>query len=99
MNSCTTVPYESSVQVTKPVLVGLCDVGDHGDFAFIVEEPYPGPRHTCEFEHDWQPWAAKKYGNGETRGLKKRLAWKCPVCSAYYMTRAALLDHEHQYFY
>lgn len=97
MSAITTVPYESAVSVTAPVLVGICDAGEHADFSFLVEDPYPGPRHTCDFEHEWQLWAFKKYGNGESRGLKKRLAWKCPVCGTYHLTRAALLDHEHYY--
>jgi hypothetical protein len=63
----------------------------------MVEDPYPGPGHRCDYEHEWEIWAMKKYGDGAARGLKKRLVWQCPVCGTYYRTRTALLEHEHQW--
>lgn len=85
------VPYESSVAVTQPILVGYCALCE------LVYEPYT-KGETCLNDHEWEMWAYKRYGNGEARGLVKRLMWKCSVCDHYYLTRRGLLNHEHEWY-
>ena len=86
-----TIPYESAVQVKKPVLVGWCDL------CKFVYDPYPGPNTYCDGEHEWKLWAFNKLGDGGKHRLHKRLMWKCPNCDFYYLSRTALLEHEHEF--
>lgn len=84
----TTVPYESAIGV-KPMLVGWCD------YCECVDAPYPGKGSTCPGDHEWERWAYYKHGTGTSRGLRKRLAWPCPICDFYFKSRTGLLEHEH----
>lgn len=86
MHLYTAVPYESSIHV-KPTLMMICqDCAENYPEACV----YSLSDRFCYSDHEWKLWAQKKYGNGETRKLRKRIMWLCPVCDFAYFTRA---DH------